>query len=219
VLGGCQDVIKQILRSSIEARTRDEFTRVVQGSFPKYAKLTMAVSQLATALIEKPVIEQLVRESICEMEADFRDGGMAAFGAVVRDQSIFTIWTLRKINEITEQIIAVPVAAENKTEDEEICGNFNFFALRAHFSLDCLNMALTEKHAVYPEVLEELVDGLRSMVNAYAFARRGLDLRNPAKQAPAHLLANDAEDEALMDFSFFEASEWLDNEEGVDAIK
>lgn|ERR1035437_8787940 len=218
VLNGCADAVKQVLRSAIETRSEAEFCRVFNDSFSKYAGLTMAISHYATAVIQKPVIEQLVRESICEMEADFRDKGLAAFGATVRDQAMFTVWTLRKINELTTQISATPVVSSQKAADKEYCSNFNLNALRAQFSLDCLDMALEDDRAIYPEVLEELVDGMRAMVNAYTWARRGLDIRIPRVETFPQTSLADNEDMALMDLSFSGAFEWFDNERGVDAI-
>lgn len=214
VLKGCAFAVDQILRTAIETRTKTEFDKFFNDSFPKYAGLTMAISHFATAAIQKPVIEQLVRESICELEADFRDKGLAAFGATVRDQAMFTVWTLRKINDLTTQITAAPVAKARKADDEEYCANFNINAIRAQFSLDCLNMALENERAIYPEVQEEVVDGLRAMVNAYAWARRGLDLRIPAQEQTFDASPLQDEDRALMDFAFSESGEWEIGREG-----
>jgi hypothetical protein len=219
VLRGCAEAVDQVLRTAIETRTKAEFDRVFDDSFATYAGLTMAISHFATAVIQKPLIEQLVRETICEMEADFRDKGLVAFGATVRDQAMFTVWTLRKINELTTQINATPVASARKVEDKEYCCNFNINALRAQFCLDCLNMALDNERAIYPEVLEELVDGLRAMVNAYTWARRGLEIRVPSEEQGSQISQMDDEDSAMMDLSFSEASEWLDEDRGMDAVK
>jgi hypothetical protein len=207
VLRGCTDAVNQILRTAIETRSKAEFESVYGDSFPKYAALTMAISHFATAVIQRPVLEQLVRESICELEADFRDKGLAAFGATVRDQTMFTVWTLRKINELTTQIIDAPIDKAKRAEDENSCLNFNINALRAQFSLDCLNMALASDRAIYPEVQDELVDGLRAMVNAYTWARRGLELRVPAREENMDPSPLQEDDLALMDFAFSEAGD------------
>ena len=209
VLRGCGEAVNQILRTAIESRSKAEFDRVYGDSFSKYAALTIAISQFATALIEKSLLEQLVRESICEIEADFRDKGLAAFGATVRDQTMFTVWTLRKINDLTSQIIVVPTDKAKKSEDENICLNFNINALRAQFSVDCLNMALANDRAIYPEVQDELVDGLRAMVNAYTWARRRLDLRVPAQEESFDPSPLQDDDRALMEFAFSEAGDHL----------
>jgi hypothetical protein len=137
---------------------------------------------------------------------------LAVFGSAVREQALFTVWTLRKVNDLTARIVAIPMDKARRAEDEEYCTNFNVNALRAQFSLDCLNMALEDRRAVYPEVLEELVDGLRAMVNAYTWARRGLDIRVPEVEPDFDNESVGNEDEALMDFSFSEASKFLDEE-------
>ncbi len=209
VLKGCWDAIDQILRSAIEARTKAEFDRIFAKSFPNYMGLTMAISHFATAVIPKPVREQLVRESICELEADFRDKGLASFGTAVRDQALFTVWTLRKISDLTTQIIDAPLDKSRMDEDAEFCASFNLSALHAQFSVDCLEMSLRTHRAIYPEVLDEVVEGLRAMVNAYTWARRGLELRIPVEEMSVKTLPLDDEDRALMDFSFSEACEQL----------
>ncbi|MGA2437349.1 MAG: hypothetical protein ABSF57_02415 [Acidobacteriaceae bacterium] len=209
VLRGCWDAIDLILRSAIEIRTKAEYDRMFDASFPNYVGLTMAISHFATAVIPKPVREQLVRESICELEADFREKGLAGFGEAVRDQAMFTIWTLRKISELTTQIVEAPLDKSRRADDAEFCASFNVSALRAQFSLDCLETSLRTNRAIYPEVLDEVVDGLRAMVNAYTWARRGLELRIPVVELSVEPLQLDDEDRALMDFSFTEASEQL----------
>ena len=220
VIRGCAEAVQQIVHAAIETRTKTEFHRLFDELFPKYASLSLAISSYVSAVIQKPVIEQLVRESICEMEADFRDKGLESFGALVRDQAIFTVWTLRKINELTSQIIAVPLSPTKRVEDQEYCSQFNLNALRAHFCLECLNAALGNEQAIYPEVLDELIDGLRSMVNAYTWARRGLEIRVPSETPTLEFqdaFVDPNEDAALMDLSFSEASEWLERERGMDA--
>jgi len=217
VLRGCWDAIEQILRSAIESRTKADYERIFESSFPKYVSLTSAISHFATAVIPKPVREQLVRETICELEVDFRDKGLVNFGATVRDQAMFTVWTLRKVSELTTQIMEAPLDKSRRTDDEEFCCNFNINALRAQFSLDCLETSLRTDRAIYPEVLEEIVDGLRSMVNAYTWARRGLELRVPSEELILEISPVDDEDRALLDFSLSVASEWLADERGLDA--
>jgi hypothetical protein len=220
VLAGCADATNVILRTAIETRTKSEYDRVFNNLFPKYAALTWAISHFATAVIQRPLLEQLVRESICELEADFRDKGLAAFGAAVRDQAMFTVWTLRKINELTDQIVAVPVPSEKKAEDAEFSGKFNINALRAQFSLDCLNAALDCERAIYPEVLEQLIDGLRAMVDAYTWARRGLEIRIPSPE-PGETpgIFSDVEDEGMINFAFSAVSDWKENEGTADVAE
>lgn len=210
VLKGCSEIIDQFLRSVIDARNKAEFGQIFESAFPKYVQLTLAVSQVTNAVVPKPVLERLARESISEMEADFRDKGLAVFGAAVRDQALFTVWTLRKIKEVVTQIAATRLVDAKKKDDAEYCAQFNVNTLRAQFSLDCLNMALHCGQAIYPEVQDELVDGLRAMVNAYAWARRGLEIRLPSEDFRFTAPELDDEDRELMEASFSEASAILD---------
>lgn len=212
VFKGCSDAVRQLLCATIEARSQAEFNRVFESEFPKYVALILAMSNFARAVVPKPLIERLTRESICETEAEFREKGLAAFGAAVHDQALFTVWTLRKINELVTQIDSVRPDESKRKEDTEYCAHFNWNMFRAQFSLDCLNTALETKQPVYPEVLEELVDGLRAMVNAYAWARRGFEARFPSQELIPTATVIEEEDREIMDASFTEASDFLSNE-------
>jgi len=213
VFRGCSDAVRQLLCAAVEARNEEEFDHLFESEFPKYVGLVLAMSNFASAVVPKPLIERLTRESICEMEADFRDKGMAVFGTVIRDQALFTVWTLRKINELVTRINAVKPSEAKRKDDVECCANFNLNTLRAQFCLDCLITALDSGQAVYPEVLESLMDGLRAMVNAYAWARRGLEARIPTQEPNLSVTEVDEDDRQLMDASLAEASEFLSAEE------
>jgi hypothetical protein len=209
VFKGCSEETTALLRNMIATRTRVEFRRELAAAFPKYLALNLAVSYFARAVIARDSLERLNRESICEIEADFRDKGLAAFGAAVRNQALFTVWTLRKIHEIVTQINSVKIDDSKKSDDAAKCTQFIIHEFRAQFSLDCLRMALNAAQPVYPEVSEELVDGLRSMVNAYAWARQGLALRNPSEELPLTVPPMDDESCDLLDAAMENASELI----------
>lgn len=198
VFQGFRSVVDQILTDVIQKRTAAEFRMAFAESFPKYMGMTLALSHVAHLIAPNNVIEHLTRESICELEADFRDKGLAAFGASVRDQAMFTVWTLRKINDLLTQISAVTLGAEKREEDMQYCLNFNVYALRAQFGLDALSMALRLHQPIYPEVMEELKDSLRGMVNAYAWARRGAAVRLPVVEPALEVSSPDQEEEELL---------------------
>ncbi len=210
VFKGCTDAIRQILGTAIEARTSAEFKRIAASEFPKYFVLARAASNFATAVVPRNVLDRLTRESICEIEANFREKGLGAFGSGLRDQALFTVWTLRKIHELVEQIVSAPFDESKKKADDEHCDHFQFFVVFAQFNLDCLSTALDADKAIYPEVVNDLVEGLRAMVNAYAWAKRGLENRiGPSAELAIDSFPPDEEDRALMDASFSEASSVL----------
>src|SRR5437868_6111129 len=97
------NVIDQFTTGAIERRTASEFEAVWKAVFPNYARVMIALGTLAKALVPPLVLEQLASDSLSEMEADFRDHALVAFGSSIRDQALFTIWTLRKINDLSRQ--------------------------------------------------------------------------------------------------------------------
>jgi len=208
VFNGCVEEVNGILSNIIETKTREDYRREFNRSFPKYVGLTMAMSHVANAVIPREAIERLSRESICEIEADFRDKGIEAFGEAVRNQALFTVWTLRKVNDVVDQIIASKLEESKKKADAGNCAWFNFHLFRAQFALESLNLAVDRNRAIYPEVIEELTDGLKSMVNAYAHAREGLELRVPTKEPTFSIPEMDDEDRDLLETSMRSAGDF-----------
>lgn len=213
VFKGIVDATEQMLLNVIDTRTAAEFRQVFEGECPKYTAVGIALSSFAQAMVPADVINRLTRESICELEADIREKALAAFGASIRDQILFTVWTLRKINDVLTQISTVKADASKQKADREYCGKFIVYAFRAQFSLDCLHMALRLNRPIYPEVMDGLKDGLRSMVNAYAWARQGLAIRLPAEDVTMEPVVSDEEDEELLRSSMEDMAFMLDAEE------
>jgi hypothetical protein len=207
VFNGCASQVRGILCTIVETRTQADYRREFERSFSKYVGLTLAMSHFASAVIPRESIERLSRESICELEADFRDKGIDAFGEDVRNQALFTVWTLRKVNDLVDQIIAAKLDDSKKKADGVSCGRFNFHLFRAQFGLDCLNLAIETNKAIYPEVIDELTDGLKSMINAYAHAREGLELRLPTVEPTLSIPLMDDEDRALLETSMRSAND------------
>jgi hypothetical protein len=184
----------------IEKRTANEFRATLGEVFPKYFEAALGLSFLARATVPAHVLERLTRESFSEMEAEFRDGALGAFGAAVRDQAIFTVWTLRKISDICQKISdAPPVVAGRSSDDLEAFRSFAWHAMLTRFNLDCLLKSMLLRKPIYPEVFDTVIDGLRSAVNAYAWARRALDLRVPHVEPEVEPVQWDSEDQELLD--------------------
>jgi hypothetical protein len=199
VLSGMMFAIEQMLMNTLQKRTSEEFDVAYNEYFPKYAAVMLALSRFADAIIPTDVVQRLTWESYCEREADFRDAGAAAFGAEIRSQALFTVWTMRKINELITQMRSVKRSESAMTEEErECCQQYVVNALRANFSLDCLSLALRDKSSIFPEVQNELTDGLRAVVNAYAWVRRGAALHFPDQEQPVAPIEWDNEDEQFL---------------------
>jgi hypothetical protein len=132
--------------------------------------VTLALGGLINAVVPHQVIDRLTFESLSEMEAEFRDEGLSAFGSEIKDQAMFTVWTLRKINDLAHGISASDKPAEHLiNDDKHYASSFASHVLYSRFHLDCLKISLRTSRPLYPEVLESISEGLRAVVNAYAF--------------------------------------------------
>lgn len=195
-------ILDQILMSVIEKRTAPDFKALVEKVFPKYLLVTSALSRLASAVIPPPTLERLTFESLSEMEAEFRDRALAAFGADMQRQALFTVWTFRKINDLAQKIVSAGDPQDGVREKDQACvRQFAYHAMTTRFFLDCLLISLRTEHPIYPEVLEEVSHGLRSAVDAYAWIRQGVELRIPGSEPLLEALKWDEEDQELLDLS------------------
>lgn len=204
--GTVDDVVKAVstlvetaIASVIEKRTKDEFKAGVLEAFPVYARSITALSAILQPLVARQVIDILVNDSFSELEADFREHAVAAFGADIKDQAIFTVWMLRKTFDLSSIIIAAGKVAEiNKQKDAEFAGNYAQRALWARFNIDCLLLAMHTKKKIHPEVLALISDGLRCAVDAYAWLRQAVDIYAPQTEPVLPMLEPDEEDTELL---------------------
>ena len=205
------EVHDQMIAGVIEKRTVSEFRAARDAVFSNYAHIMRAISDLARVVIPPRVLERQADESFCELESDFREHG-DSLGSAVRDQVIFTIWTFRKIKSLVQQIASkdAPDGAQEQERDRELSSSFAFYALWTRFHLDCLTLSMHCHKPIYPEARDEIADGLRAAVNAYASVKQGLELRNPVMEPVLARPEWDDEDQELLDSSIADlGSEFL----------
>jgi hypothetical protein len=202
VFNGITALVDSLLLRAVEARNIEEFRAARHAIFGDYARAVVSLSGLVQMVVPKPTIERLLGESFCEMEAEFKEQGLARFGAVAKEQAIFTVWTLRRTGGLIAKIIASgPVPKVLYQEDSKIASEFSAATAWTQFHLDCLVCAIRFDKKIQLDVLAEIQDGLRSVVNAYGLARRGLVLRSPAQEPAPSLVEWDDEDQELLDAS------------------
>ena len=202
VLRNVGGILDRLIISTIEKRTATEFTSIRDQVFPHYAQVMIALSGLASAIVPRDTLARITRESLCEMEADFRDCALTAFGPAIQEQGMFTIWTFRKIADAGQRLAACgKVAPEFKAKDAEFSGAFMYHALRSRFHLDCLLTSMNTGAPVYPEALNVVSDGLRSAVDAYGWIKQGLDLRLNVPEPTIEPVDLDDEDRIFLDAS------------------
>jgi hypothetical protein len=199
IIRSIASILEDLVFLSLEKRTASEFSSIRTEVFPKYFEAMQALSSLTAIAVPAPVLERLSGEFFSEMEATCRERALDSFGAEVRDQLIFTIWTLRKTSDLCRAIVARPLPPESKDEDAELALKYAQYAVWARFHIDCILKSIETHRPIYPEVLESVIDGLRAAVNAYAWARRGLELRSPAPNPIVSPVEWDEQEQQLLD--------------------
>lgn len=197
-----QTILGQILTDVCAKRTSEEFAAARREYFPQYLHVMLALSQLVSAVVPKGVVDRLSYESISEMEADFREQARASFGKDICDQALFTLFTLRKIRDLSDRLRVHEAPAEKlRAADRKLFEDFVNHIIYSRFHLDCLNMSLHTKRVLYPEVLDSISDGLRALVNAYAYIKQAADLRSPQAEEPLIHIDFDDEEQELVQLS------------------
>jgi hypothetical protein len=197
-------VLEQLFTMAIDQRTAQEFSSVKAQVFPQYVQVVVSLAAIVSATVPAPVISRLAAESFSELEADIREHALAAFGADMRDRAMFTVWTLRKIAELLSVMVGKKIAEEDGQKQKEFLASFLVHALSARFNIDCLRIAMRSGRTIYPDVLPALEDGLRSVVDAYAWIRQTVDLYDPRPEPELADLELDEEDRGLLEESMYD---------------
>jgi hypothetical protein len=203
-LKGIAILLEQMVVGAVEKRTAAEFRAVQEETFQNYARLMFSLGCLIRAVVPANVIERVTAEGLCEMEADFRDHALNMFGSSIRDQAIFTVWTLRKISDLGQKVAGNPVPENLREQDKQYATMFSVHGLRARFNLDCLLYGIRTQRPIYPEVLEAISGGLRSAVNAYAWIRQAADLRVKQEEPALEFVDLDDEDRTFVEASAYD---------------
>lgn len=191
-------ILNQVLTDALTARTAEQFCATREKSIFKYMQVLMGLSKFINATVPETVIDRLTKESLAEMESDFRNEGVAAFGEYVTGQAMFTVFSLRKITDTVNHVCAVKSIDPSLVKDDrELYRRFLVNVMDGRFHLDCLIHSLQTSTPIFPEVLDSISEGLRAVVNAYAYVKRASDMRSG--QA----------DEAMIDIEFDEEEQIL----------
>lgn len=190
-------VIDDMITVAMGCRTAEDFAAARTKVFPRYFSAMAALGALIRITVSKHAIARLLNESLCELEADFRESGAAIFGAELRDRGLFTVWTLRRINELAEKMQKIS-AKDGVSSDEETARKFASYALWSRFHIDCLVKAMRTGTPIFPEVVESIVDGLRAAVDAYGWIRQAVNDHTGVVEPDLPAVPWEAEDEVLL---------------------
>ena len=191
-------IVEALVCATLDAKTAAEFRERREVTFPQYFEATRALSDLARIMVPRHTLDRLTAQSFAETGAVFQAKGLEAFGAEVRDQAVFTVWTLRKISDLCRRVDECKLRIDLCDFDSELHRRFVYWAVGSRFHIDCLLKSIQHQRPLYPEVLREVIDGLRGAVDAYTWARRAYDLRVPRPNNSIESVVWDEEDEELV---------------------
>jgi hypothetical protein len=182
VLRTISSILNDILEDVIARQTAASFEEAVDDAFPRYVKLVMAFAKVASAMIRPQTLSRLASESFSELESDIRTDGLAFLGEALSERAIFTVWTLRKTSDMIDVLAKSPSVPDQREKDVEFHQEFFINALWSRFHIDCLIASMRTQKPIYPDVMPLVDNGLRSAVNAYAWAKQAVDLRFPTDE-------------------------------------
>jgi hypothetical protein len=203
VLKNISSLLDEMFVDLITRRTATEFEAQANKAFPKYVDLVLAFGKIVSTIVPREKLVRLSSESFSELEADLRQHGLAAFGENMTERAIFTVWTLRKTADLLDVLVRSEPPCD-KEKDVGFATNFLFHALRARFHVDCLIASMRTRQPLYPDVLPVIDDGLRSVVNAYAWVKQSIDLRFPSDDSEPLSAHWSDEDQALVNASMLD---------------
>jgi hypothetical protein len=202
LLGPACAILDQIIVGAIEKRTVAEFAAYRLKVLPDYIKASRAIGDLARLSISHEVRKRIIAESFGKAETNFKEHG-AIFGSVVRDQAIFTLWTFKKIDSVIKDVLEnlEKVPEQQRKVDSDLASDFGAYVTWTRFHLDCLMVSLRTHKPIYPEVRDDVANGLRAAVNAYACVKRAAKLRAPVVEPLVQRAEWDDEDRELLSAS------------------
>jgi hypothetical protein len=203
LIRGLVSALDTYLLAAISARSGAEFSRERKKVWPKYVRSLRALLDTFNNLVPEHVMEDLSRQAMTGLDNDIQKKGESVFGTTLKNQALFTLWTIGKIRVLGREIIIGGQVSEDKRQrDRELAHEYHLDSLWSQFHLDCLVAAIKFDRPVCEEIRTEVCDGLRAAVNAYAIMKDAVALRAPSPSGienptPANLPWDD-EDEGLL---------------------
>lgn len=195
-----------LLKPLIVATSKEEFASLRKKVFPDYANLAFIIgNSFSVAAAENPGLRQLATKDAFKLvERILHEEGTPRIGLNTAREANFCLDTLRRAHRLVEKLHSRGELPQELVErDRKFSAAFTHSALWAHFHLDCVRIIVKQsKGEVEKLVLDEIMNGARSAVMAYSYARQGLELRNRQESYLVEGAALDAEDQELLEESF-----------------
>lgn len=191
-----------MVRPLIACRTKEEFCRLRDEIFPKYANACLGVSNMMRSVMTNIDHLESIQESLSSIMKAFRSVGAAYLGSEGKGEVLFCLATMKKAFGMVRFILSKPVLAGSEERDIDLARSFATHVIFFQLNFTSLGLAISSDESVNPQVLEEIVQGLRSSIMAYASVRQAMDIRGFSEERYAEPadVSWDAEDEAFARF-------------------
>src|SRR5208282_3765380 len=173
--------MESMARQLIGCRTKEEFCKQRGDVFHKYANSALAVNSMVRSVMTNIDLSEINQKAINSTMKVFRLDGAAYLGVEGKGEVLFCLSTLKRAFRLVKFILAKQVPPELKGEDSSLALQFASQVIFCELNLDCLRLAISGEESLNPEILEEILEGLRASVIAYSTARQAMELRGFSK--------------------------------------
>ena len=189
------------------ARTIAEFRNERRKVWSKYVRALRALHDTFVNVMPEAITARLSMQAMANVEKDIQRRGVELFGSTLTDQALFTLFTVGEIRALAREIMNVDVPDDKRQVDIDLAREYHQDSLWAQFHLDALVAAIRFDRHIAEEIRDDICEGLRSAVNAYAIMKDAAALRQPSiEPIRAADLPWDEEDENLLSSSMRDAN-------------
>jgi hypothetical protein len=151
-----------------------------QKLYPQFVRLTRAMSELLEVKLDRSDVSSIIETSQGQFQREVETEWANYFSSEIHGEILFGISTLRRAYALVRRVMAskLPDDPSVKEENENLRERYNLAAQWAQFHIEILKSAVRQNLTIAPEVLSEVLEGLRPSVMAYSFVRQAMDLRN-----------------------------------------
>ena len=191
-------LLEYLVRPVIETDTAAAFQIAREEAFPKYAEAVEALASLTHLVAPEVVVDRWNQEFFRDFETNLKQCGLA-LGEAIRDKATSSACLLNRLSDLVSQVDGIDsINTKQELVVAELIKPCIHQVVRTHFHIHCLVLSLQLQRPMRPEVLELVVDGLRSAVDAYGFAQRISDVLAPFVTPDTGGVECDEEDTELL---------------------
>lgn len=148
--------------------------------YPQFVRLGRAISELLEVKLDKSDVSSIIETSQTQLLREVETEWANYFSNEAHDEIVFGVSTLRNAYALVRHVMVSKLSDDPsiKAQNQELRDHYNKAAQWAQFHVEILKSAVRKNLTIAPDVLSEVLEGLRLSVMAYSFVRQAIDLRN-----------------------------------------